>query len=704
MAYYVHGDTGSDSTGTGAVGAPWKTLAKAKTEVPTPAAGTVFYLAGTFREVDADTLPSALTYSSLTGVSFLQWPGQTRFQIRQDRLILASAWSGAGPTYTATLAAGLGLDATHGGISIAWETQINADGSHYGHLTHNAGAAAADSWDYNNGTGVLTIRPTTNGAPGGQADGWVRYILFDCNGLQLKDCTNCVVDGGGASDGLAELGPVAGSSGGSGVNYGFIGSGTGNRVRNLRGLDCGWHTFGFVGIGAGVNSDNRFEGCIAHGIRANTANMFVHHSGAAVSCEIGCENCTVYAHCYLDPDGVPRDPTYVIGAFFSHSSTVVNSMGWVNCTVVGNSTNPCTPFDGAGPIGTPGAYLGSELSLSQASAGTNNIQFSAAHGAAVGDRIVLQVTDSTPAYDGVFTVSTVVNSTTVRCTGVTFSVEGFDGAAWRISGNPYTASGYPVRAIGCVATGIGETSASVPMSFQRCRFTQPVAGASTDKLAQLIAHQVLFDSCEVLPNLDNAAVALTSMFRLSTAYSELYLLNATALDVGTDNTVTSEHTCFEVNNASAKVHVRNSIVGMTLARNFGTLVHPGVALTTANIDFKTGSTPGRTWIVLDHGANGFLTSVATYGNTVGDRAANETAWLANADTGAIFTDTPAFVDLTISARPTSGGNVMTSRAAAATHTTRGINGPSYDGHYGAWQFGGAALKALRAGMLEEAEA
>lgn len=307
--YYVHGDTGNDGTGTGASGAPWKTLDKLKTSVA-DLTDCIVNLAGTFREAtDLRDKGSRITIQ--------QWTGQAEAWIRGDTVV--TGWTANAGTRSYYKDIGAGLGASGQGVAavvVNWDLLIDSYGQHYGFLakiytgvdatdatTVDTVGAGDNSFHYNNTTGRLTIRLGSGATSENPATYTVAYSQGGRNGLALGTV------GSTAAQGIvwANLTFALWCGSAAGFGYGVKAdtcqnsTGFGNKY-----FDCGYHSQGFTSYN-GVpcrNNKEYFSG--AWGIAANGDSLFVCYADTGgIDLESGFENCYGRLRPYLGRDGNP---------------------------------------------------------------------------------------------------------------------------------------------------------------------------------------------------------------------------------------------------------------------------------------------------------------------------------------------------------------------------------------------------------------
>lgn len=339
--YYVDAQNGSDGAAGTSV-APWATLSKVASTV---ANGDTVYLSGTFR-------PDAATdLRDIFPLSLLAWSGMPPPIVRGDTVL--TSWTLAGSVYTKSLAAGLSIAS----VVVDWDTSIDASGRHYGHLFKAATALAVasddDSWFYDSGTGLLTIRIGANLDPAGftvaRCIGGVRAITMGSTGGTPATGVSCR----GLTfylwcDGTGELG--------YGLRYYTVQS---SSMYGITVFDCGYHGTGWTNYGGVAATDNIESGTVVYGMSAkcDTAMVMYADTGAMRNCRIvGCE-----AHLYplLGRDGAPilltGTSTFSATGIACHSvagGSAIEDFEVSDCNVVGyvptGFTNRTSPYSFAG--------------------------------------------------------------------------------------------------------------------------------------------------------------------------------------------------------------------------------------------------------------------------------------------------------------------------------------------------------------------
>jgi len=251
------------------------------------------------------------------------------------------------------------------------------------------------------------------------------------------------------------------------------------------------------------------------------------------------------------------------------------------------------------------------------------------------------------------------------------------GDAW-----DYTA--YPFRAVGCTVTGWG-IMGQLPggyIAYHRCRIEQTATllGPVTDGLLRYVltgAGRMLFSSSELSINLDAGNVGNYESYaatRFNVATQNFHWLNCTIWNPGVE-AATNFRAFFTYNVNQPQFHVRGCIIGHANETNVSALCVGDGSVSAANHDFLDNRYIGI------NDANGRWSQNGSF-NT-------EANWVASVDTtgdelaSSPFAAAPAnFKLLPASGLRTSDKSVRSSPAPAF-----GFNGRTYDGTYGAWQYG-----------------
>lgn len=344
--YYVHGDTGNDTTGDGTSALPYATLGKAFTVGGVT--DTQVYAAGTLRE--------SLTLASPVRSSIVQWTGQTQATVRLDTVRTGFVDVG-GTAYSKTLAASLNIKS----VVVDWDTSVTANGFRYGHLRRVTAAnvpTTDNSWNYDSATGVLLVRIGTNADPAGFT---VATCAGGVNALTLNNATGCLVDG---------IRFALCCDANQATGYGIIAYGTGNTIANCTFEDTGYHPWGFVAGGTGqANSNNSARNCVCSGVAGNGGGGCVFYAYDATLTGGRASDIVFNAYTFLGRDESPIalpdnaasfSPAWTslnASAFYWHSNAGTNiaDIVWERCVsnhYTGGATNTVTTVDMTG-LNTP---------------------------------------------------------------------------------------------------------------------------------------------------------------------------------------------------------------------------------------------------------------------------------------------------------------------------------------------------------------
>lgn len=288
--YYVDASGGNDSNNGTTTGTPFLTLAKC---VTVAAAGDTFNLKGTFRE-------SADFRDKGNNITIQQWAGQTAAWIRGDTVLSSFTIDGTSNNYNATVASGL----TIATVTVNWDSQVNSQGQHYGHLTKASSKANCqatnDSWYYS-GT-ELNVRIGANLNPSGYT---VTYVgaASGKNGLDVG--SNGVTPGVGYL--VKNITFALWSYSAAGTGYGLRLFSTQNSLADGNTYyDCGYHSQGIVNYN-GIPVRNVWEkNSSAYGIVAGGDSHYVVYADTGgCDSDSGFENCFALTRPFLGRDGNP---------------------------------------------------------------------------------------------------------------------------------------------------------------------------------------------------------------------------------------------------------------------------------------------------------------------------------------------------------------------------------------------------------------
>lgn len=293
--YYVDASGGNDSNNGTTTGTPFLTLAKC---VAVAAAGDTFNLKGTFRET-ADFSDKG------NNITLQQWEGQTQAWIRGDTVVDTFTVDGSGQCYNKTVTASLNV-AT---VTANWDSQINSRGRHYGHLTRATSLANCkttdNSWYYDSGTGVLSVRIGANADPAGYTVTYVKCAntVNGVNGVTIGS------SGATACHGIRVLNlcfalwcwPAAG--------FGYplrLISCQNSFAKGNTYHDSGYHSIGLVNYNGVAMRNVKAIDEAAYGIVASGDSLYVAYADTGgIDVESGFENCYGLLEPLLGMDGNP---------------------------------------------------------------------------------------------------------------------------------------------------------------------------------------------------------------------------------------------------------------------------------------------------------------------------------------------------------------------------------------------------------------
>lgn len=290
---YVHAVTGNDTTGTGASGAPYKTLAKVNTLV---ASGDNVYLAGEF-----DAVGSGLNINGLSSVLIAQWSGQDQAWIKGSVRVPAVNWSlDTGNTYKATVTAtivGAGFGLTQDEIDNG-DVSLDGDGRPQS-LVQKASSltnvrATTNRWWQESNTFYINLGglDPSNQYSTDAIEYCVSGMATTGHCITAQNCTNCTISG------IKFRYLVAAQF----SNYFVIASGTGNVIEDCVGYYNGRHHFGFVDSGSNPNTDNtlRRTKMYGGGVDATAGTLSVFYANGTDVIRGVVEDCEFYIYQGLD--------------------------------------------------------------------------------------------------------------------------------------------------------------------------------------------------------------------------------------------------------------------------------------------------------------------------------------------------------------------------------------------------------------------
>lgn len=300
--YYI--DASVVTGGDGSEGDPFNLLA----DLSLSANDTV-NLAGTFR--------GELIVETLDGLTIQQWNGRTKAILRGDTLISGTWLSFVSNEWQINIGTGLDLE----GMVEDWDTRINGQGFHYGHLILGTSASLVQGeYDYDSGSGVLHVFSTTNPTSNGVVYGW-------CVGGHCIEITgiNTLVRG-------LDIYLYTETTSGQGYGVRLL-TCTDGLVEDCEIIDCGFHGIGFTST---PNTNNVISRCtVSGGSAAGTQFVSAITSGSIGQNLTGGIMIDCHANVYtnLDFAGVPMVLTSVAG-YITHGSTdqFVQDLKFIRCT------------------------------------------------------------------------------------------------------------------------------------------------------------------------------------------------------------------------------------------------------------------------------------------------------------------------------------------------------------------------------------
>jgi len=619
--YYIHGETGNDSTGTGTSANPWATYAALPADASLTAGTRIFRAGKIRRSARGGTNP----FANLTEVSFLQWPGQTTVDERGD---VIPTWSGAGSIWTAS---------TTNCVSVVenWDANVNGNGHHYGHYAHvAAGSVAGTAKSFNRAAGTLTINT-------GGINPNVGNVVAICEGgyaggLVLTNATRCVVEVGYVS---LHCDPRAGQG------YGVLVYGTGNVVRPASGAgiirDCGYHSYGAVGSGAGnVNVDNTCSGLTFQGLFGAAAGAQAGNAGSAGS--VGADT-----------------STYGAGTTTVWYSVDTNITGGreTNCRheIYSALSTAGTPLDTARSVGGPYAH-GSGTNIVVYDVERRNITIQYYYNAS--GLMPCAANAITPSngwdyrtFGARFIDTNIIGAASISAQGSTVGAN-FAWARVRTD-----SSNYPN------AVGTGWLGAMyLPNPSGICIF--------------------LMDSCGWVGDISSPAsgtrspAAIRVSGNASNGY-DLRELNCTFVETSNGAGAVGFKGFHSVQNAAGARRRQRGTVFCYQFQHATHNFHDFSDTGTAVVDYAGGYYINHSFVV------------ATFSNKTG--ATSQANWTSTVDSTGVYRNSvgtsPVLSTVTFEPRP--GDDLRSRHVAASIKTLVGLNGRPYSGLYGAWQDGGS---------------
>jgi hypothetical protein len=672
MIWFVHASTGSDSNVGWRSDAPFLTLAKLATVM---APGDRAYLAGTFRE--------NVTFSGgLVDCYIGQWPGQTKYVVRGDTVITGFSASGAG--YTKNI--GLGISVRS--VVVNWDTRVNQNGLHYGHLTLRADAATAlataNSWYYERTTGLLSINTGAN--PSTQT---VAY----CNGgsLTVTGWTNISGNIYEATVGTGWTFVSATSNRSVNLAAGTFGSLTANQYAysgdkfrvNIGSNPASAEILAYVAGGNGFNIGNATN-CVVDNFKGALWTDDAPGRGYAL---IGYGTGNVFRIDRTDDCGYHH--VGFVGGACSYNTIEPSTGGEGVCA--GNASGGITLVfytDTASQTGNVGRNLRIWASPFLLSDGTTG-----AHSGSIGG--VYSHTNGVQVLDG-------VTWQNIRVT-YPYAVGAASSAMYAAHTTAPTAAAldrddpasYRAKFIDCKVDGsycpgivVGAKGSAL---YQRCslkcigttRNQSPNAVFMSTNDAE--RKQVLFDACEIIMNLDGAS---TSLGFKPWNEEDFLFLNCSVVDIGTGSN--TRHWFFAnymgvAPNNTVCLYGRQSIwfYTSTNATTRSFINNDGLATNTSGGQ-DNGVVP-RDFVDCVYGniSAGNFSSAAAF-NT-------EAEWTSAVDATARYETTSPFEEPSVHCRLKRSHALWTHRDTSSTsNTALGINGKNWTGTLGCYQLNAAA--------------
>jgi hypothetical protein len=286
------------------------------------------FIAGTYRREQLDL------GTSYTGI-VAQWDGRAKALLRGDAVITGTWTNTTGAEWSITY-----TDTLHLGVSENWDTNINSDGYHFGHLTSGT-AGALNAGEFDRVGTLTTVRLSDDSDPN--------------SAVMLRHKTGNAIDVKGTGWTIR------------GINFsGWVDSASANGysirafstsfglIENCHSEDGGFHTFGFVST---PNNNNTILNCSGTGCN-NGGSVFVMAVTNGTAEEM-LNNKVIGCHCELygtiDALGVERDES--LAGFFCHTAGT-DTIGVAGCIfkqcTVGNAATPHSSTSGSlrKPFGT----------------------------------------------------------------------------------------------------------------------------------------------------------------------------------------------------------------------------------------------------------------------------------------------------------------------------------------------------------------
>ena len=622
--YYVNASTGNDSND-GSSGTPFLTLAKC---VTVAAANDTFNLAGTFRE-------SADFRDKGDNITIQQWAGQTVAWILGDTVL--ATWTNGVNIYTKTIATGLTVHT----VVVDWFTSIATTGQHYGHLTRAASAAAVattdNSWFYDSGTGLMTIRIGADLDPAGFT---VSYVFDNLLGIRLGSTTSAQV---AANWHNLNFGLWCASGAGFGYSVKCDNSSNSRASGNMY-HDCGYHAQGFTNGVNALMSNNVESGSSCFGITAAGDSAFVCYSeeegmGGVRS---GFDNCYVRLGGFLGRDQLPiamRDPVTLTAL------TTCTPWGFI-CHTSGSGTT-ITNFECRDCL----------------------VNVNTAHSS-------MQATNRMGSYKASHTAA--------------------PSNPW--DWETYAARFVRCNSINGVTSATTDSAAFVYCSFDMAqagtsgvsRVDNPGSGVFGGNGSNNTNLYVMYHGCDMRANIDISSVSAnhSAIFRCSPAVSttvDVYLIGCSVLNTSQSTAAQVRAIFNQVVLRLPTIHARQCIFAHRIAAgtNLNQLTYNNTGTTAATLDFS------NCWYV-NIAATRYASAVAY------DTPAE---WTASIDPASIHGTISPFLDFSGTTPLELNAYAKTQTAQGSPSLESGINWRAYDNSHGAYQYGDEAGFGTTGGRL-----
>lgn len=687
------------------------------------------HLSGTFRgdlALGTDAIVKVLTPGQRVTVK--QWAGMPQAVIRGD-VVLPNAdltYGGSAGIFTYTFAAGY-FDTKDGNclpeaiasVVANWDTVVDADGYHHGHLVRAQSAAdcatRVNSWWFERtgaegtpgtqtGGGVLTINVGTTA--GGIDAALTSTGALTSAGLTIAYCR-------GNRNGIEIGNPTYQDNVFTLADFATINP-DGTRYLTVDGIhvylfcDSGWRTR-LNGLGAGYDvgpSGTVGTRSIGYGIRiADGLNCVV-------------KNCTVIDSGYH-------------GIMFVGDLCRFNTM--LDCAIYGSGNNPTSgnSIGGAFYTGNSGPgnkniegcvarnvtlYKYTQLGRTLESAGgTYAIPIQYPFDATGSAAYTTCTTDGFISHTNAAANNRVLDVEYRNChiiergkksdnsMGIGNPYIGGDSGPTSLPSDPMNAATYPVRFYDCTLTNgcKNRTSGGQSVAYVRCAFDFARAGSQVGDTSGIVpslsgTHYALFDACALTFNLDHAS-GDRAIFQCS-LNNRVYMKN---VSVYVNGTLTNKQRIFNFLSGAlgSRVQARGCIIGFRANKSNWDLLTMGVG--------PSGTELNET--VFDMNDCFYFNITVPCGfpgpNTMSEWINGGGDWASGAGGAAIDQQavdngtTNPFADgaTTAAANMNLTAAAKLVRKVLGIHTDFGVNGPSYSGNYGAWQYGGGGTFRDRGG-------